>query len=85
MLTTIRGKSQITLPKDIVKKLGLSEGDQLDVIEKDGAIMLMPVVVYPMGYMNDLKSEVNDIKMKIARGEQPEFDNIDALFESLDK
>ena len=45
MLTDIRAKSQITIPKSIVKHLGLAEGDQLDIYEKDGIIYMVPVTV----------------------------------------
>jgi hypothetical protein len=64
---------------------GLSEGDQLDVMEKDGTIVLFPMAVYPTKYIEELKKEVGDIKAKIASGEQPVFDTVDALFESLEK
>ena len=47
MLTELRTKSQITIPKDIVMKMGLREGDKLEIVEKDGVIELMPVAVYP--------------------------------------
>ncbi|MBO5743339.1 MAG: AbrB/MazE/SpoVT family DNA-binding domain-containing protein [Clostridia bacterium] len=47
MLAEIRGRSQITIPAEIIKKLGISEGDKFEVIEKDGGIFLCPVVVYP--------------------------------------
>ena len=46
MLTELRTKSQITIPKDIVMKMGLREGDKLEIVEKDGVIELMPVAVY---------------------------------------
>ena len=46
MLTELRQKAQVTIPKEIIVKLGLSEGDKLDIFEKDGSICLMPVVVY---------------------------------------
>ena len=36
MLAELRQKAQITIPKEIIVKLGLSEGDKLDVFEKDG-------------------------------------------------
>ena len=85
MIATIRKRSQITIPSEIVAKLGLSEGDQLDVMEKDGTIVLSPMAVYPTKYIDDLKKEVSDIKEKIASGEQPVFDTVDALFESLEK
>lgn len=45
MLTELRTKSQITIPKDIVMKMGLREGDKLEIVEKDGVIELMPVAV----------------------------------------
>ena len=34
MITELRAKSQITLPKSIVSSLGISEGDKLDIFEK---------------------------------------------------
>ena len=51
MLTELRTKSQITIPKDIVMKMGLREGDKLEIVEKDGVIELMPVAVYPKKYL----------------------------------
>ena len=47
MLTELRTKSQITIPKDIVMKMGLREGDKLEIVEKDGVIELMPVAEHP--------------------------------------
>ena len=38
MIIELRKKSQITLPKEIVKKLNLKEGDTLDVSIKNGII-----------------------------------------------
>lgn len=84
MIATIRKRSQITLPSEIVAALGLGEGDQLDVREENGTIVLFPMASYPTKYIEDLKKEVDDIKAKIASGEQPVFDNVDALFESLE-
>lgn len=84
MLAELRQKSQITIPKEIIVKLGLSEGDKLDIIEKDGSIYIMPVVVYPKKYLNELREELDDVKAKIASGEQPVFDSVDSLFEKLE-
>lgn len=84
MLTELRQKSQITIPKEIIIKLGLSEGDKLDIFEKDGSICIMPVVVYPKKYLNELREEINDVKAKIASGKQPVFDSVDALFDKLE-
>lgn len=84
MLTELRKKSQITIPKDLIKKLGINEGDKLEITEKDGAIHIMPVIVYPKSYIKDLKDEITDIKRKIKLGKQPMFDSVDELFEHLD-
>jgi len=84
MLAELRAKSQITIPKEFVDKLGLEEGDKLEVFEKDGTICIMPVVVYPKKYLDELKDEIEEAKAKIASGEQPVFDNVDALFKKLE-
>ena len=43
LLTTLRAKSQITLPNILVKRLGISPGDSFDISEKGGVICLTPV------------------------------------------
>ena len=84
MLAELRQKSQITIPKEIIVKLGLSEGVKLDIFEKDGTICMMPVVVYPKKYLDELRGEIDEAKAKIASGEQPVFDSVDALFAKLE-
>ena len=42
MIIELRGKSQITIPKSIVKELDLREGDQLDIRIVDGTIQISP-------------------------------------------
>ena len=66
-------------------ELGIKEGDKLEVIEKDGIIQLVPVVVYPKHYVEDLKTEIDDIKAKVAAGTQPVFDDLDSLFDALER
>lgn len=84
MLTELRKKSQITIPKDLIEKLGLNEGDKLEIKEKDGVILIMPVVVYPKEYIKELKDEIADIKRDIKSGKHPVFEDIDDLFKQLD-
>lgn len=45
MLTKLRDRSQITLPAQIVKKLNLKKGDNLEVVIEDDKIILKPVLV----------------------------------------
>ena len=84
MLAELRQKSQVTIPKELVEKLGLSEGDKFDIYEDNGTICLMPVAVYPKHYISALREEIEETKSRINSGEQPVFDDIDALFEMLD-
>lgn len=44
----------------------------------------MPVAVYPKKYLDELREEISDVKAKIALGEQPVFDSVDALFDKLE-
>ena len=85
MLLELRAKSQITIPKELIDRLGLSEGDKLDISEKNGMICIMPVVVYPKKYLDDLRKEIEETKVKIASGEKPVFDNVAALFAKLEE
>jgi AbrB family looped-hinge helix DNA binding protein len=84
MLAELRAKSQITIPKEIVDKLGMSEGDKLDISEHNGVIQLMPVVVYPKKYVEELREEISAVKDNLKNGEQPLFDNLDAMFARLE-
>lgn len=84
MIAELREKGQITIPKEIVKSLALSKGDRFEVCEKDGAIMLMPVVVYPRNYVDSLKMELHETIAKYEAGEITSFDNLDDMFNSLE-
>lgn len=85
MLAELRQKSQITIPKEIIVKLGLSEGDKLDIFEKDGTICMLPVAVYPKKYLEELRDELIEVKAAVASGERPAFDSVDALFAKLEE
>ncbi|MBM4236824.1 MAG: AbrB/MazE/SpoVT family DNA-binding domain-containing protein [Firmicutes bacterium] len=85
MLTELRKKAQITIPKEVVNKLGLKEGDQLEIVERDGIIFLMPVAVYPKKYIDELKAEISTVKNKLQSGEQLVFESVDDLFSQLDE
>lgn len=85
MLAELRTKSQITIPKELINKLGLSEGDKLDIFEKDGIICLMPVVVYPKKYIDEIREELEATKKYIVSGKQPVFENVEALLSKLEE
>ena len=81
MLAEIRGRSQITIPAEIIKKIGISEGDKFDNMEKDGGIFLCPVVVYPKDKIAKiakiLKESESDTKKKTA------FESVEDLFSDM--
>ncbi len=45
---------------------------------------MLPVVVYPKKRLDELCGELGGVKAKIASGERPVFDNVDALFAKLE-
>ena len=47
MITQIRGKAQLTIPKEFIKQLNLKTGDHIDIEIENGALVLKPVVVIP--------------------------------------
>lgn len=85
MLVELKAKSQVTIPIDIVNSMDLNQGDQFEVIEDNGKIVLVPVTIYPEHVIKELRKQVDEIKESIENGEQPVFDSIDSLFEDLDK
>ena len=71
MLAEIRGRSQITIPSEIIKKLGISEGDKF----------VCPVVVYPKDKIAKiakiLKESENDTKKKTV------FESVEDMFSDM--
>lgn len=84
MIMELRKKSQVTIPKEMMLTLGLKEGDKLDITAQNGIIYMIPVVVYPKKYVDELRSEISDVKEKMKKGKQPTFSNVEDLFKQLD-
>ena len=78
MLAEIRGRSQITIPAEIIKKMGISEGDKFEVIEKDGGIFLCPVVVYPKEKILKIAKLIKDSEIDVSK--QEGFDSVEDMF-----
>lgn len=81
MLVEIRGRSQITIPAEIIKKLGISEGDKFDIIEKDGGIFLCPVIVYPKDKLLKIAKLIKNSEAQLA--EQESFDTVEDMFADM--
>ncbi len=78
MLAELRSRSQITIPADIIKSLGVSEGDKFEIVEKDGGIFLCPVVVYPRDKMIALAKLLKDAEKE--KNNQKVFSSAEDMF-----
>ncbi len=81
MLAEIRGRSQITIPAEIIKKLGISEGDKFDIVEKDGGIFLCPVIVYPKDKILKIAKLIKDSEIELSS--QESFDTVEDMFADM--
>ena len=81
MLAEIRGRSQITIPAEIVKKLGIAEGDKFDIIEKDGGIFMCPVIVYPKDKLLKIAKIIKNSELDLSS--QESFDTVEDMFADM--
>lgn len=83
MLTELKAKSQVTIPKRIVKEMGLKQGDLFEVINVDGEIHLVPVVVWPKAKVEDLEREAALARRERSAGTARVYDDVDSLLADL--
>lgn len=62
MFAKMRGKSRIVIPAELVKSMGICEGDRFEVIEKDGGFILCPVAEIPNEVTLAAMAEVQELK-----------------------
>jgi len=79
MLIEMRARSQITLPNEIIKNLGISEGDKFEVIERDGGIFLCPVVVYPKAKLEKIAKIIKDYE----KNPSSVFESVEDMFKDI--
>jgi AbrB family looped-hinge helix DNA binding protein len=80
MLIEMRSRSQITLPAEIVKNLGVSEGDRFEVTERDGGVFLCPVVVYPKAKLEKIAQTIKDHK----KNPSAVYESVEDMFKAFD-
>ncbi|MBZ4647172.1 MAG: hypothetical protein PWR27_1013 [Petroclostridium sp.] len=81
MLVELRSRSQITIPAEILKKIGAVEGDKFEVIEKDGGIFLCPVVVYPKSEMERIAKLIKDTDIESRNIKA--YDDVSKMFSDM--
>ncbi len=85
MLAELKDKSQVTIPKSVVNDLGLSRGDMFDVVVENGAVMLIPVVVYPKAKAEELEALASAARKSAAAGDALVYDDVEDLIADLHK
>ena len=79
MLVEMRARSQITLPSEIIRNLGIAEGDKFEAVERDGGVFLCPVVVYPKKKM----AEIAKILKEHKKNPSTVYDSVEEMFADL--
>lgn len=79
MLVEMRARSQITLPNEIIKNLGISEGDKFEVEERDGGVFLCPVVVYPKAKIEQLAKIIKNHE----KSPSAVFESVEEMFKDI--
>jgi len=87
MVVDLKQKSQVTIPNEVVKKLRLAVGDKLDVVVKDGKIIITPVVVIPKDQMwffsKEWQDGEKDVDRQVREGKTTKASTMEDLFDGL--
>ena len=79
MLVEMRARSQITLPNEIIKNLGINEGDKFEAVERDGGVFLCPVVVYPKTKLEKIAKIIKDHE----KNPSTVYESVESMFKDL--
>lgn len=87
VLTEIRGRSQITIPSEVIKRLNLKQGDILEVDVEGDHIILRPVIAIPKDqayfWTQEWQSEERQIQSDIESNNIKSAESTDELFKDL--
>lgn len=86
---TIRKKGQVTLPKSILERFGLNEGDTLELeVKENGEITVVPLMQIPISqswfWTESWQKAEAEAESDIKNGHVKSFNNIDDLLADLD-
>jgi len=87
MIVDFKQKSQVTIPKDLVKKLELKVGDKLEVVEVDGKLVITPVVILHKDqqwyYSPEWQKKEKQVDAQIKEGKIHFADTKEEIFKQL--
>lgn len=88
MLTKIRERSQITLPNDIVKKLNLKTGDNLEITLEEDKVVIKPVLVIDRSqswfWTKEWQKKEKDVEEEIEQGKINKAKDVEDLIKKLE-
>lgn len=88
MLVDLKQKSQVTIPKALLKKLKLRIGDKLDIKEKNGKLIITPVIMIPKDqewfWSKDWQEKEKEAEEDLRAGRVYAADDVDDLIEQLE-
>ena len=87
MLVDLKQKSQVTIPKEIVRKLDLRVGDKLEIEARDGKLIITPVVIIPKNqewyYSPEWQEMEKKVNQQIKEGKIRTANSSEELFKDL--
>lgn len=88
MVIKLRGRSQITLPAEIVKKLNIKTGDNLEVTLNGDRIIVTPVMVIERSqawfWSKEWQDKEREVEEDIKAGKLGHAKDVDDLIEQLE-
>jgi antitoxin MazE len=84
----LKDRSQITIPKNLVKKLNLKPGDILQIEEQNGRLLLIPSVVLPKDqawfYTKEWQEDENRVDRELKNGKGIKVSDKKDMLKELD-
>ena len=89
MVTQLRERSQVTLPAEIVKKLDLKAGDNLEITLEDDRIVIKPVLIIDRSqswfWSREWQAKEQDVEEDLKAGRIQKADGFKDLIVKLKK
>ena len=88
MITKLRGRYQITLPNEIIRKMNLNPGDNLDITIEEDKIIVKPVLIIDRSqswfWSKEWQEKEKEVEEDLAEGRIFEAKNVDNLMKNLE-
>ena len=84
MTAVLRAKSQVTIPKRILRNLKPEEGQHFNIIEIEGGIFFQPVAVYPKEVIERWEKLEAETDALIDAGKLKSYKSVDEWLEDLE-